>query len=299
MQTPLHTCLARFLTLALSYLANIPFLPRHPELMHVRDKLKAMGIDFDELAESDGESNKTFQAVFQWRLKSLCNIMGHENVRVRHAVAEHLTLIIKEQRGLFRRLIDSEQSSSNRFLTVVIKDAHLEAEAPVISDTPNTSLTNDVRPQSGPPGQVQVGGGVSTLITTVMTRCWKEPDDKVKLALATLLGEIGAIDSTRLGLIQGGSGASGEDDEESDLAWRASQPPWKSSMLRYALQLLYSQLVVALKGGITSQVSRAKISPVSLARTNLPAGPRQGRLRHPGGAEALPRAGQQGRPTRD
>jgi serine/threonine-protein kinase ATR len=245
----------------LPYLSSIPFLPRHPELVHVREQLKAMGIDFDELSGSltDNDSSKSFQAMFQWRLKSLVGLMGHENVRVRQAVTEHLSSFLKENRRHFVRLIDSEQSSSNRFLTVVAKDAASPSNSapPMASDTPNTSLTATGGVVSFAQIQSQDGGLVSALITAAMTRCWKEPDDKVKLALATLLGEIGAIDSKKLGLIQsgqiGGSSADGTEDDDSDLEWRANEPPWKSSMLRYALQLLCGRLVVALKGGITSQ----------------------------------------------
>lgn len=82
----------------------------------------------------------------------------------------------------------------------------------------------------------------------LLTRCILEDDGKTRLLVAACLGEIGALDSNRIGEV---SMASSESSDDSS-SWRLSQPPWKSRAARYELQLLTKHLVVALKAAPTS-----------------------------------------------
>lgn len=79
-------------------------------------------------------------------------------------------------------------------------------------------------------------------------RCVLEDDAETRSLLATTLGEIGAIDSNRMGDIN----TEAVESSFNDSSWRLLQPPWQSTVTRYELQLVTNQLVIALKAAPTS-----------------------------------------------
>jgi len=92
-------------------------------------------------------------------------------------------------------------------------------------------------------------------------RCVAESDVDVRVAIATALGEVGAIDPNRLG---GGFNTietigDGRKNADQHLVWRKSQPPWRSQIVRYELQLVTNLLTVALKASPTA-MDQHKIS---------------------------------------
>lgn len=99
------------------------------------------------------------------------------------------------------------------------------------------------------------------LIQSLQLRCVVESEIDTKIAVATALGEIGAIDPNRLGGSLREVSSSGHELEPADnsIVWRWSQPPWKSQIVRYELQLVTNQLSVALKASPTA-MDQHKIS---------------------------------------
>ena len=109
-----------------------------------------------------------------------------------------------------------------RFLTV-IKDA-----------SPNDEAENDAEGDSASVG----GGGVTEIVQKLVSRCIIESDTDTRLALATCLGEMGAIDSNRLGREVNATSAALLTTDSFNVSgfhgsWRLSQPPWKSQVIRY------------------------------------------------------------------
>ena len=82
----------------------------------------------------------------------------------------------------------------------------------------------------------------------LLARCVHETDSETRSLLGACLGEVGAIDEHRLGVISMSDvlGASDSLDSQ-DSNWRLSQPPWRSQSTRYELQLITRHLVFALK----------------------------------------------------
>jgi hypothetical protein len=86
-----------------------------------------------------------------------------------------------------------------------------------------------------------------------MARCVLETDADSKSLLAACLGEVGAIGEHRLGSIRMSKALQTSDSlDQSANAWRLSQPPWKSQLARYELQLVKRHLCVALKAAPSS-----------------------------------------------
>jgi hypothetical protein len=93
-------------------------------------------------------------------------------------------------------------------------------------------------------------GTVTEMVEILLSRCVQESDPDARILVATCFGEVGAIaghrlEETMLAASQGG-------DSDDTYAWRLSKPPWQSRPARYELQLVTSDLVVALKAAPTS-----------------------------------------------
>lgn len=100
------------------------------------------------------------------------------------------------------------------------------------------------------------GGFITKLMMRLLSRCVDESDRDIRDALACCLGEIGAIDSNRLGNEITFSQFTIEDKDRDD--WRLNQPPWKSSITRYQLHLVIHILVRCLKSA-SSIIDQHKI----------------------------------------
>lgn len=95
----------------------------------------------------------------------------------------------------------------------------------------------------------ETAGAVTTLISRLLGRCVDETDDKdVRDALATCLGEIGAIDPNRLdkdiSSLHFGSDLPGSDDGGHFIL---SNPPWKTNVTEFQFHVLTRHLVNALR----------------------------------------------------
>ena len=238
------------------YFSEIPFLPSNPALEGVRSSLKKLGVDIDQVVPmsqvltqrtqdgctgadrdetgsvssfvgSSGPSRSNnlgsqAQAALRRRLGVLSKLLAHENKQVRIAVLRHLTDLLRANRALFLHLVESEESVSMRFLTVV-KDASFNNEA---GDDADGDLASVGR------------GGVTEIVQKLVSRCIIESDADARLSLATCLGEMGAIDSNRLGREVNATSAALLTNDSFDVSgfhgsWRLSQPPWKSQVIRY------------------------------------------------------------------
>lgn len=100
------------------------------------------------------------------------------------------------------------------------------------------------------------GGFVTKLMMRLLSRCVDESDRDIRDALAICLGEIGALDSNRLGKEITSYQFSIENDDGDD--WRLNQPPWKSSIDQYQLHLVTRILVRCLKSA-SSIIDQHKI----------------------------------------
>lgn len=131
-----------------SYFQDIPFLPPTKSLDKVREALRSHGVNFDNLyvtqntqyavsvrdsLTSDGGGSvdgddkgdlvpaysSSSQAALRRRLHVVGKLFSHENVSVRRVVLQHLIDLLRANRGLFNRLVESEEGSSlNRFVTI-------------------------------------------------------------------------------------------------------------------------------------------------------------------------------------
>ena len=232
------------------YFCEVPFLPSSPALDGVRSALRRLGVDFDDLAivtqtttqgtqdnqctcrdsigsvGSEGEGHRSrfsssAQAALRKRLGILSKLLSHENKQVRIAVLRHLTDLLRANRGVFLRLVESEESVSLRFLTVV-------KDATVIHG--NEDGNEDSKDRSSTIGK----GGVTEIVQKLVSRCVIETDEDARIALATCLGEMGAIDPNRLGReVNSTSVEDSFDVSGFHGSWRLSQPPWKSQVIRY------------------------------------------------------------------
>ncbi len=92
------------------------------------------------------------------------------------------------------------------------------------------------------------------MMEKLLTRCIAESDSEVRRRLATCLGEVGAISETILGDLRIGvsMGDDAIDVQTTSFRWRLEQPPWQSQAVKYELQLVTQQLVVALKAAPSS-----------------------------------------------
>jgi hypothetical protein len=133
-----------------TYFRDVPFLPPTLALDRVREALKTHGVNFDNLlvfsstentqrdlsarvsatsegGASDGDSKKetlptyslSAQAALRRRLNVLRRLFPHENVSVRRVVLRHLIDLLRANRGLLQRLVESEEGTSlDHFITV-------------------------------------------------------------------------------------------------------------------------------------------------------------------------------------
>lgn len=111
---------------ASSSFGEIPFLPVTPDLQAVRDVLadKNVFIDDSRLISQHGDHDETDPAERQSRFYAQMNILSdliatHENKEVRKVVIQHMTKLIRSNRGMFIHLIENESLVSMRFLTVL------------------------------------------------------------------------------------------------------------------------------------------------------------------------------------
>lgn len=229
------------------FFKEIPFLPPSPALNSVRLSLQKNGVDFDQLqvtatqgtqqdnsyrdsnssdAGSMGSSSRSTgarrQGALRRRLKMLCSLLNNENASLRRAVLQHLTGLLRANRDLFYALAENEGAiSMNRYITKAY------------------------------PGAGFSRGAVTEVVEALLARCVHEDDAEGRILLATCIGEVGAIGHHRLEEATASPG-SGVDTMAGLFAWRSSQPPWKSSQVRYELQLVTKLLVVAIKAAPAS-----------------------------------------------
>jgi hypothetical protein len=272
-----------------TYFRDVPFLPPTVALDRVREALKMHGVNFDNLlvfsstentqhdfsargsvpsegGTSHGDSNKdalptyslSAQAALRRRLNVLKRLFSHENVSVRRVVLRHLIDLLRANRGLLQRLVESEEGTSlDHFITV--------------------SYSNVVQPEAGSGKFRQIiliysrarsidriycrflygdldsiNGSVTMMVDCLLQRCFTEVDSEARLLLATCWGELGAIDVHRLGEMRMSGSLRAEQTNDDGRSWRLSQAPWQSRPTRYELKVVTKHLVVALKAAPTS-----------------------------------------------
>ena len=92
------------------------------------------------------------------------------------------------------------------------------------------------------------GGLITKLLIRLLSRCVDESDRDIRDAIASCLGEIGAIDPNRLGKEINSSqfvaNSAGSDDSSE---WRRTNPPWKTPVMEYQLRIVTRHLVSGLK----------------------------------------------------
>lgn len=134
------------------YFEEIPFLPATPSLATVRARLKARGINFDNLliasnddtSAQDGTigarsvasdigstsgdsrgaaSNAIRQAALRRRLEMVSPLLDNNSSSVRRVALQHLTSLLRSNRELFHSLIENEGTTSiKKFVTVLYMD---------------------------------------------------------------------------------------------------------------------------------------------------------------------------------
>lgn len=227
------------------FFKNIPFLPSTSVLDPVKASLAEIGVDFDALrltmtdgsmsrfssqsdiasASADSRSVERLgrvKAHMQTRIKTVCSLLTNENSSIRLNALKHLNSLLQSNRAIFQMLVDAEETSSmTKFLTVCT----------------SKSISNQ-------------RGVVSNLVETLLSRSALETNEKVRILVAKVFGEVGAIAERRL-LSHGiNNNVSSETDLTYD--WRLDRPPWKSTPVEYQVSLLTDHLVSALKASPTS-----------------------------------------------
>lgn len=234
------------------FFTEIPFLPSSPALDTVRNSLRALGVDFDDLhviptqgtqqdslhresgsLQSEGGSMSTDARAASWssrrqgalknRIEMVCSLLGNENASIRRVVLQHLTALLRANRELFHILVENEGATSmRRYVTIAY---------------PGTSGFSR--------------GTVTEMVDVLLSRCVRESDPAASILLATCFGEVGAIGENRLEETKAPS-AAGTDNGDDAFSWRLSKPPWQSRPARYELKLVTKYLVIALKAAPTS-----------------------------------------------
>lgn len=218
---------------------DIPFLPSTTDLQRIRSSLKAKGLQLDGESPAD-------EAQLEARINVLSDLMTtHENKNVRKVVLSHLSELIHANRGIFQKMVANEESSSMNFLTVVHNSSFVPAGM-LISKRMLFSFTRKI---SSVHHAGETAGAITRLISRLLGRCVDETDDKdVRDALATCLGEIGAIDPNRLdkdiSSLHFGSDLPGSDDGGHFIL---SNPPWKTNVTEFEFHVLTRHLVNALR----------------------------------------------------
>ena len=236
--------------------SEIPFLPVYASLANVHKSLRDNGINFDNLlilSTSTSESQtrrgsltseNTSKAssltspnggdsvlALQNRLSLVCSLLDNENTSVRNVALQHLVDLLRANRDLFHSLVENDGGSSiKNYLTVIFKPGSNDGSNDRSREV--TSVT------------------ISEMIEKLMRRCVHETDPRVRLKLATCLGEIGAIGENRLDDMS--LFRSKRNESVSMYQWRLDHPPWQSRAAKYELQLVTKCLVVALKAAPSS-----------------------------------------------
>lgn len=133
---------------------KIPFIPRSTKLDSVRESLRSLGVEVDDLAALDlskgspqdidgidGRSISTasVQQSLDRRLRVLCPLLGNDNVRVRRVVLMHLTATLKENRRTFQNIVFAEGGvSAKRFVTEANGIFNLRLFLALLTDTHRT-----------------------------------------------------------------------------------------------------------------------------------------------------------------
>ena len=104
------------------------------------------------------------------------------------------------------------------------------------------------------------GGFITKLLTRLLSRCVYETDCEIRDAIATCLGEIGAIDPNRLSkAINFSQFVANSVDNDNSCEWILLNPPWKTPIVTYQLRLMTRHLVFGLKSAPTT-LDQHKIS---------------------------------------
>ncbi|GKY98658.1 hypothetical protein MPSEU_000822200 [Mayamaea pseudoterrestris] len=223
---------------------EVPFLPISEKLNGVRTNLRMAGLDFDCLQTSaeegiqnvhhrnsltsDGSTSvdrlldmTNKQEALRRRLTIVRPLLQSENLSIRKVSLQHVSALLRANRELFRLLIDNEGTASmGRYLTVAY----------------------DERGRSR--------GVVVDLIDTLRFRCTDETDLNARLLLAVCLGEVGAVDPSRLDETK--TKAARSMSGAAPATSKRALPPWRSSAAQYELILVTCDLVVGLKAATTS-----------------------------------------------
>ncbi|KAL7553491.1 hypothetical protein ACHAWF_016768 [Thalassiosira exigua] len=237
------------------FFSEVPFLPFTEDLKNVRSLLAKKGVHLDDIrtmSQQAGHEDAAgdvaqLESLFQSRMSILAQLCGHENRDVRRVVVVHMTKLINTNRDLFQTLVMNEELSSMNFLTVV---HGLGSKAG--SSSPLNATSDD---------KVKINGGfITKLLIRLLSRCVNETDRGIRDAIATCLGEIGAIDPNRLGkeinssqIVANSSGC----DDSND--WRLANPPWKTDVGVYQWRLVSRHLVSSLKA-VPTTLDQHKIS---------------------------------------
>ena len=280
-----------------SYFNEVPFLPMTHDLEQTRQILGKSGVHLDDVqllsqqttqrtnhqkAAEDGQ----LQAKFFSRMNVLSELVSsHESKSVRKVVLEHMTDLIKANRGLFQNLVENEELASMHFLTVVHGSSSSKHNRQGGGDKTVASLNSSASDYAQGKrfhkksiffcqfqlmsivlsffllaDEASVNGGfVTKLLMRLLSRCVDESDHDLRDVIASCLGEIGAIDPNRLGNEINSSQVASESQGTHDNEWRLSQPPWKSPVTRYQLRLVTRHLVTCLKSSPTT-LDQHKIS---------------------------------------
>ena len=239
------------------FFQEFPFLPSIPELETVRLRLRSLGVEYDALLVHSHAPSTCTQASSQTALNDmdpednlgeqvnnaalykclliLAKLMRHESTSVRKAVIDHAINVLRNNRQDFAYLVESEEAAGMTFLTVLKEDGVRGFE---------------VRQAE----QLNRGGVVSLLFQTMLNRFVLEQDAECRISLATLAGELGAVDPNRLHLSdsRNDSCVNSYDTQLIGGRLRLSQPFSKSEICQYGLQLITSHLVPALKSAPTT-----------------------------------------------
>ena len=101
---------------------------------------------------------------------------------------------------------------------------------------------------------------MTKLLIRLLSRCVDETDREIRDAIASCLGEIGAIDVNRLSAEISSSNIDARSAESDDSCqWRLANPPWKTEATSYQLHLVTKHLVSGLKSAPTN-LDQHKIS---------------------------------------
>lgn len=186
--------------------SQIPFLPTSSSLGNVHKSLRDNGINFDNLlilstttsqsqagthsrresltseitshsTSSASSSNGDNVLALQNRISLVSSLLFDENASVRKVALQHLADLLRANRNLFHMLVENERGSlMKNYLTLI--------------------YGNDDKKQGD--SKISTTVTVSNIIEKLMQRCVHETDRRVRLHLATCLGEIGAIGEHRL-----------------------------------------------------------------------------------------------------